>query len=257
MRGEHALAALRTSTRPHAAVVLAVVLTVGALVSGPGATSATRGALTAATASTRPVAFAARTGGALDLDLRPVTRRATIARCLVAGFATRPGQVSVLYGVRQKLPRGSVAVLILRNRAGRVRLCDRFGGDYPAQLPAPRATRTRPVVFYSTGRRYWSCEQSTQRLRRFTLTQWLSTRPVVHSVRLRFVVNGVPRRWFATRPVNGFAHVQAWLSGPLPRSARLAVEQRALDGQGRVLRHTRLPAHQRLAGCTNGSVQIG
>lgn len=240
------MAAPRTSTRRHGAVALSVVLTAGGLVSGLGTVP-----------SVLPVASAARTQGVLNLDLGPVTRRAAVARCLTPGFATRPAQVSVLYGVRQKLPRGSVAVLILRNRTGTVRLCDQFGGDYLAQLPPPRATPTKPVAFYSTGRRDWNCEQSTQRLRRFTMTQWLSTRPVVHSIRLRFVVNGVPRRWFATRPVNGFAHVQAWLSGPLPRSARLAVEQRALDGQGRALRHTPLPAHQRLPGCTNGSVQIG
>jgi hypothetical protein len=228
-----------------------------AVVSGLGAVSVGRVGVTDTGASVRPVASAARTGGVVDLDLGPVTRQAAVARCLASGFATRSGQVRVLYGVRQQLPRGSVAVLILRNGAGTVRLCDQFGGDYPARLPPPRATRTRPVVFYSTGRRDWNCEQSTQRLRRFTMTQWLSTEPVVHSVRLRFVVNGVPRRWFATRPLNGFAHVQAWLSGPLPCSARLAVEERVLDGHGRALRDTALPAHQRLAGCPNGSVQIG
>jgi len=251
------MAAPSASTRRHGAVVLSVMLTVGALISGLEAASATSGAVTDTAVSVRPAVLAARAGDVLDLDLGPVTRRAAVARCLAPGFATRPAQVSILYGVRQKLPGTSVAVLILRNRAGTVRLCDQFGGDYLAQLPPPRATRTKPVVFYSTGRSDWNCEQTTQRLRRFTMTQWLSTRPVVHTVRLRFVVNGAPRRWFATRPVNGFAHVQAWLSGPLPRNARLAVEQRALDGHGRPLRHTQLPEHRRLAGCTNGSVQIG
>ena len=122
------MAAPRTSTRRHGAVAFSVMLTVGGLVSGLGVASATRGAVTDTTASVRPVAFAARTDGVLNLDLRPVTRRAAIARCLTPGFATRPAQVSVLNGVlRQKLPRGSVAVLILRNRAGTVRLCDQFG----------------------------------------------------------------------------------------------------------------------------------
>ncbi len=183
--------------------------------------------------------------------------RADVAGCLAPDFATDPALVTVLYGVRQKTPDGSVPVLILRNRAGRIRLCDEFGGDYLAQLPPERATAANPVAFYSTGRRDWNCEQRTQKLRRFTMTEWLSTSAPVHTVRLRFVVDGTPGAWFATRAANGFAHLQAWLDGPLPRGTRLAVQQEVLDATGAPVAQTMLPAGQRLPGCTAGSVQIG
>src|SRR5690348_1536161 len=82
--------------------------------------------------------------GVVDLDLGPASAD-TVKRCLSPDFGTDPAQVSVLYGVRQRTGSGAAPVLVLRNAAGMTRLCDQYGGDYPAQAPAPVATRRNPV----------------------------------------------------------------------------------------------------------------
>jgi len=192
----------------------------------------------------------------LGLDLGPVTDPAAVAACLVPDFATDPAHVTVVYGVRQRTRGGSSAVLVLRNEAGETRLCDMFGGDYPAQLPLPHATATKPVAYYSTGRRDWSCSESTHRLTLFRISAWLSVSDAVDAVRLRFVADHKPGAWFTTSAVNGLAHLQAWLDGPLPRHARIVLQQQALDASGARIASV-LPASQVLPGCEAGSAQIG
>ncbi len=248
----------RAPARGHRGVVAATVLTVAAVVLGLGVL---RGGPpghdghgdAAARLAGSPTAAGEPT---LDLDLGP-TGPADVTGCLSPDFAGDPAQVTVLYGVRQRTHDGSVPVLVLRNRAGEVRLCDQFGGDYPAQAPPDRATAAEPVAFYSNGRRDWNCQQRTGTLRRFTLTEWLATASAVNSVRVRFVVNGRPGPWFTTRPVDGLAHLQGWLDGPLHRSARVVVEHQVLDAQGGTVTQTTLPSNQRVAGCSGGSAQIG
>ncbi|MGZ6804661.1 MAG: hypothetical protein ACXVFU_16575, partial [Nocardioidaceae bacterium] len=130
-------------------------------------------------------------------------------------------------------------------------------GDYPSQLPLREATAARPVTFYSAGRRDWSCEQASRTLKRFTMTEWLSVTKAVDSVRLRFVVDGTPGPWFTTRASHGFAHLQAWLDGPLPKSRHLLLEEQVLDASGAPVAQDTVPARQKLPGCVSGSVQIG
>ncbi len=191
----------------------------------------------------------------VDLDLGPVST-SDVAGCLTKGFAADPAEVTVAYGVEQRTVTGTVPVLILRNRAGQVRLCDQSGRDSPATSPAPTATERRPVAFYSTGRRDWSCT-SGDRLRRFTLTEWLSTAPSVDTVRVRFLVDGTPGPWFRTRAVGGFAHLAAWLDGPLSRGTRITLQHQVLDAAGGPVAQRALPSVQRLDGCSGGSAQIG
>ncbi len=195
----------------------------------------------------------ARTVG---LDLGPASPPAVKA-CLSPDFGTDPAQVSVVYGVEQRTASGAAAVYVLRNETGETRLCDQFGGDYPAQEPAPRATRRHPVAFYSTGRRAWTCAPDGHTVDRFVMTEWLSTAPRVHSLRLRFVVDGEPGPWFTTRAAHGFAHLTGWLEGPVSPGTPMSVQQQARDTRGRVVQQRTLPAHERLVGCAGGSAQIG
>lgn len=237
--------------------VVAVVLAVGALLLGIGAVKvlAPGGAEDRPASAARLAGASPASGDTIGLDLGPVTQ-ADVAACLAPGFAGDPAEVTVVYGVEQRTHDGSVPVMVLRNQAGQIRLCDQFGGDYPAEAP-PEATAAKAVAFLSSGRRDWNCEQRTRTLRRFTMTEWLSTSPEVDALRLRFVVDGVPGPWFTTRPVDGHAHLLGWLDGPLARGARLAVQQRVLDVHGSPVTQTTLPRSQRLPGCSGGSVQIG
>lgn len=213
--------------------------------------------------ATRPAAGPAtpghhRTSGApvptsTSADLGPVTDPAEVKDCLAPGFATDTADVAVVYGVTQKTPDGSSPVLVLRNATGQTRLCDLFGGDYPAMSPLPQADADHPVVFYSTGRRDWTCEQDTHALKRFTVTEWLSVADPVASVRLRFVVGGTPGDWVTTDARDGFVHLQAWLDGPVRHGTSLAMQQQVLDHQGNLVSHTVLPRTQRLPGCGPGS----
>lgn len=240
----------RGATRRHAAV-LGAALAVAGVALGVGALQVR------ATDPPGPDA-AARLAGSpverIDLDLGPASPE-SVRPCLSPDFGTDPAQISVRYGVRQRTGHGPAPVFVLRNPAGLTRLCDQYGGDYPAQAPAPVATRRHPVAFLSTGRRTWTCDGRT--VDRFVMTEWLSTAPRVRSVRLRFVVGQEPGPWFTTHPEHGFAHLSGWLAGPVAAGTPMAVQQQALDAGGRPVMQRVLPRRERLPGCAGGSAQIG
>ena len=250
---------LRAPGRGTAAVVaLVAVVMVGGL-----AVSSLRGRQDPGGPAAGPAAgpssaspSSARRYGGPTIDMGPVTDPGDVSGCLAEDFATDPAQVTVVYGERQRTRTGSSPVLVLRNEAGAIRLCDMFGGDYPAQLPLPHASATTPVAYFSTGRREWSCAESTHRLQLFQVSAWLSVNDTVDAVRLRFVVDGTPGPWFATSAANGLAHLQAWLADPQPPSARIVLQQQALDADGATIASV-LPAAQVLPGCETGSAQIG
>lgn len=240
----------RGGTRRHAAV-LGAALAVAGVALGVGALQVR------ATDPPGPDPSAQLAGSStdtVDLDLGPASR-AAVRPCLSPDFGTDPAQISVVYGVRQRTGSRPAPALVLRNPAGLTRLCDQYGGDYPAQAPAPVATRRHPVAFFSTGRRLWTCDGRT--VDRFVMTEWLSTAPRVRAVRLRFVVDGQPGPWFTTRPEHGFAHLTGWLAGPMAAGTPMAVQQQVRDAHGRVVRQGVLPHHERLPGCAGGSAQIG
>jgi hypothetical protein len=198
------------------------------------------------------------TGGAASIQLDVGSPGSgAVADCLGRGFATDPADVTVLYGVQQRTVSGEVPVLVLRNAAGELRLCDGFGPDSPAQVPVPTATAQRPVAFLSNGRRDWDCAPGSRDLRGFTITEWLSVAPQVDTVQLRFVVDGVAGPWFVTAAHDGVVHLTGWLHGPQPPSARVLVQHRILDAAGDPVAQRALPASQRLSGCAGGSAQIG
>ncbi len=242
----------RGRTRRYAGV-LGAALAVAGLALGIGAVQVL------ATGSSLPSHDTAELAGSpaaevVRLDVGPVGT-AAVKACLSPDFAAGPEQVTVAYGVEQRTRTGSAPVLVLRNRAGETLLCDQFGRDRPARAPAPHATRRHPVAFASTGRRVWTCDGHT--IRRFVMTEWLSTAPAVRSVRLRFVVDGAAGPWFVTRPANGLAHLGVWLDGPVPRGTRVVVQQQVRGAHGRLVRQHVLPGRERLVGCLGGSAQIG
>jgi hypothetical protein len=194
----------------------------------------------------------------LELDLGQVASPdpEVIAGCLVGGFAGSADAGEVLYGVRQRSADGEGLVLLLRNADGELLMCDSAGHDVPAQLPRPEATATEPVAFLTNGTMTWSCSGTT--VDGFRSTVWLRVAPEVDRVQQRFWVDGVAGPWFSTNTYDGYAHLQAWLTGPLAKSTKLAVEQRALDSDGRALDQDAFADRPvRLAGCRGGDVAIG
>ena len=231
-----------------AIVAVAVVLGVAALVNR-GADAPT----TAGTPGQQPTVLGEQT---LDIDLGDVTDPTAIADCLPRELAEDVSDVDVLYGVQQRTSDGSAPTLLLRNAAGRVRLCDAAGPDNAAQMPAPTANDSEPVVTLGNGQASWDCTGRT--LERYTATSWLAVGPQVDRVQQRFVVDGVEGPWFTTRAQGGYAHLQTWLDGPLKKRARIAVQNRVLDAAGQVVEQSTLPTvPQPLAGCAGGDAQIG
>lgn len=194
----------------------------------------------------------------VDLDLGP-TSEADVTSCLTPGFAADAAEVDVLYGVEQRRLGGSSPVLVLRNAAGDVRLCDQFGGDSPSQAPLATASPAHPVAFLSNGRSSWSCAGTTKVLNRFEQSTWLAVAPEVSTVQQRYLVGGVPGAWFTSRAQDGYVHLQSWLEGPEPASTRFAEQFRVLDASGDDVPQTALPTRQSLLpGCSKGgSAQIG
>jgi hypothetical protein len=235
-----------------AAVAAAVLLTVGVTAS-LGHRSGGPDTATQASAGTTGTAPPVRS--VVDLDQGPVTDPADVAACLAPDFATDPAEVAVVYSQRQLAPAGTTPVLVLRNRAGELRLCDVFGGDHPASAPPGRATAKHLVAFFSNGRRDWHCAGHT--LQRFVLSEWLSVGDPVHTVRLRFVVDGKPGPWFRTAAHGGLVHVQAWLDGPVHPGGTVRLQHRVLAADGTPVARSVLPHSQRLPGCEGGDVQIG
>lgn len=191
---------------------------------------------------------AAREDATLDLDLGPVTDPTS---CLSDAFAPDAESVDVLYGVHQRTADGSSPVLLLRNVAGELRLCDVAGPDAPAQQPLPEPSDAERVAFLTNGRMVWDCSGTT--VDRYTSTMWLAVTPEVGWVQQRFRVDGVPGPWFSTQAQGGYAHLQTWLDGPVPAGAALDVQVRVLDPDRQPVRQSVQP----LPGCTEGDVRIG
>jgi hypothetical protein len=192
-----------------------------------------------------------------SLDLGPTTSDDVVS-CLAPDFAVDPQEVDVLYGVQQRRLGGTNAVLVLRNAAGDIRLCDQFGGDRPSEAPLPSATPEEPVQFLSNGRTEWSCSGTTlDRLRKST---WLTVSPDVATVRQRYLVDGEPGRWFDTAVEHGYAHLQTWITGPHPAGTTYAEEFRVLDEAGNAVQQDVLPTEPAaLSGCPaeGDSAEIG
>lgn len=192
----------------------------------------------------------------LDLDLGSVSGEAAVRGCLAPDFAADPSAVEVLYGVRQRTAVDDAPVLLLRNDAGELQTCDMNGPDRPAQLPVPSASAGEPVVFLSNGKTDWQCTDT--RLDRFTSTTWLSVAPTVDRVQQRFIVDGRPGRWFTTRAVGGYAHLQTWLDGPVAETSSIEVETRVLNAAGDPVPQSNVPTTADLVpGCTGDDVRIG
>ena len=194
-----------------------------------------------------------------DLD-RGAVSDADVATCLAPDFATAVADVDPLYGEVQSTPSGEEPVLVLRNQAGDLRLCDAFGGDSPAVAPLPTPSVTDPVAFLSTGRASWQCTGDDRlALGGYQSTSWLAVAPTVHTIEQRYVVDGSPGEWFSTTPRGGYAHLHTWIDGPLPAGTTYAVQWRVLDADGHPVQQSTLPtARTGLSGCTAaGSAQIG
>jgi hypothetical protein len=189
------------------------------------------------------------------LDLGAVPDEEALSVCSSPKFA-KDGPVEVLYGVRQATEDGAVPVVLLRNDEGDLRLCDVEGPDSPSQYPVPVASEAQPVVFLTNGRAAWDC--TGQKLERYTSTTWLAVGPEVATVEQRFVVDGAEGPWFSTEPVDGYAHLQTWEVGPLPKRTDLTVETRVLDAEGEPVPQDALPVGAREVGwCEDGDVEIG
>jgi hypothetical protein len=250
-----------STPRRHLGAVVAVVLAVAAVLVGASALAHedTEPAPTAAAPAPAPAPVATT-----DLDRGPVSD-ADVAACASGGFAADPSSVEVLYGVRQLSADGDVPVLLLRNAAGDLRFCDVAGPDAPAQLPLPAASAGEPVVFLTNGRKSWDCSDSGDGrdgpgspVEGYTATTWLAVGPEVATVQERFWQDGEPGPWFSTAASGGYAHLQTWITGPVPATTRLGVQTRVLDADGRPVAQSALSRGRvPLAGCTDGDVQIG
>ncbi len=191
----------------------------------------------------------------LALDAGELSAAQALAACSTGAFAAG-GDVTVLYAVRQQSQHGDSPVVLLRNAAGELRLCDAAGPDAPAVLPLPEASEADPVAFLTNGRAAWDCSGST--VDGYTATLWLAVGPQVDRVEQRYVVEGEPGPWFSTTARNGYAHLQTWIDGPVGPDGALAVQQRVLDADGAPVPQGALPTTpQPLAGCRGGDAQIG
>jgi len=194
-----------------------------------------------------------------DLD-RGTVSDTDVAACLTPDFATAVADVDVLYGEVQSTPSGQAPVLVLRNQAGDLRLCDAFGGDSPAVAPVPTPSDTEPVAFLSTGRASWQCTgPSKLALGGYQSTTWLAVASTIHTIEQRYVVDGTPGEWFSTTAHGGYAHLHTWIDGPQPAGTTYAVQWRVLDAEGHTVQQSALPTARRaLPGCTSGgSAEIG
>ena len=189
----------------------------------------------------------------LDLDLGPVADpMAAAAKCLGEDSSS----AQAFYAVEQRTESGAVPVLVLDRGDGDLFFCDMDGMDRPAVMPVPTATDSDPVAFLTNGRLSWDCDGMT--LKRHTSTTWLSVADEVAEVQQRFWVDGEAGPWFTTTAQDGYAHLQTWLTGPLPEKSDLQMEQRVLDSAGDPVSQSAIPtAKQPLAGCSGGDAQIG
>lgn len=239
-------------SRRHFGAVVAAVLAVAVVVTGASALS-----LTGRDPDPTPAqqASAPTQDPTVDLDQGEPTA-ADVEACVSGDFAPDASSVEVLYGVRQQSPDGDVPVLLLRNAAGDLRFCDLAGPDAPAQLPLPETSADEPVVFLTNGRRSWDC--TGRQVEGYTATTWLAAGPEVATLQQRYWQDGKPGPWFTTEARGGYAHLQTWVTGPLPEQAQLGVQTQALDADGRTVSWSALPrGRQPLPGCVGGDAQIG
>jgi hypothetical protein len=183
----------------------------------------------------------------IEVDHGPTSDPDAVAACAGDGFVDDPAEAEVLYDVVQRGPAGTSPVLVLRNAAGDLRLCDIAGADRAAVLPVP--AEGEPVGFLSSGSQAWDCDGRV--LSGFRSTTWLLVGDQVIQAQQRFVVDGTPGPWFSTRAVGGIVHLQTWL-GPQTQDVEIVAEQQVLDAAGEVVRQDTWPATQRLAGCPMG-----
>lgn len=190
----------------------------------------------------------------LGLDRGQLGEAAALETCSTPRFAGR-GPVEVLYGVRQLAADGEAPVVVLRNEAGELRLCDAAGADSPSQAPLPAPDAAAPVAFLNA-RVSWECTGNT--LDRYTSASWLLVDDRVVTVRQRLWVDGDPGPWFTTEAVDGIVHLAAWEDGPLPPGTDLGVEFDVLDRDGAAVPQGVLPVDPAAVGwCEDGDVQIG
>jgi hypothetical protein len=192
--------------------------------------------------------------GTVELDLGLPTLE-SLRSCLSPGFATTRIDVTVLYAMQQQTRDGEAPALLLRNRAGDVRMCDIDGIDSPGEAPVPLPDAGQPVTFVGTGRSTWTCDDELTS--RFLATQWLAVASEVADVRVRYHVDGTPGPWFVTKRAGGYVHLQAWIDGPDPADTRYAVEYRVLDTDGNAVPQDVLPTRPTsITGCPAGSTTM-
>jgi hypothetical protein len=190
----------------------------------------------------------------LLLDRGPVPEDDALAACSGGRFAGGE-PVEVLYGVRQLAADSQGPVVVLRNAAGELRLCDAAGPDVPSRAPVPSATDAEPVALLNA-RAAWDCTRD--RLDRYTSATWLAVDDRVATVRQRLWVDGEPGPWFTTQATGGYAHLGAWEDGPLPPGTELAAQYDVLDADGAAVEQQALPTEPAEVGwCEDGDVQIG
>jgi hypothetical protein len=191
----------------------------------------------------------------VNIDLYPTVTEAQVQACLTSTFATTVADAQVLYAEVQKTEGAPVPVLVLRNKAGELRLCDSFGGDAPSVAPVEYADAAHAVRLLSNGRQAWDCDGT--RLAGFTISHWLSVSDSVDRVELRFLVDGTSSPWFSTQAQRGFVHLRGWL-GEQIAGATITVQTKVLDKAGNPVPQDALPTTpQPLTGCEHGPVQIG
>jgi hypothetical protein len=192
----------------------------------------------------------------VDIDLSPDVTTAELDACLTNTFGKDAAGVSVLYAEVQKTESGQASVLVLRNKAGELRLCDSFGADSPAVLPVKYADAGHAVRLLTNGRQAWECDGT--RLAGFTVSDWLSVGTVVDTVAVRFLVNGASSPWYTTKAQHGFVHVHGWLAGQNV-GAKVTMQTRIDDKAGHAVHQDALPTHPTpITGCAGGGdIQIG
>jgi len=190
----------------------------------------------------------------LALDLPGDVTDAQVRACLTRAFAPSVADVEVLYSTIQKTETGQSAVLILRNDAGTLRLCDANGGDYPSQLPIEYADAATPIRHLTNGRMGWDCNGN--KLDAFNVTRWFSVAAGVDRVELRFVVDGAAGPWFSAQAKEGFVHVHGWLDQQ-EVGAAVHVQVRVLDTNGVSVPQTEIAtAPQPVMACDGSDVEI-
>lgn len=190
-----------------------------------------------------------------ELDVSGNVTDEDILACLTRPFARSLDEVTVLYSTIQQVEGGEAPVLVLRNTAGELRLCDSNGGDYPSVAPVEYADAATPVRYLANGRMAWDCDGT--KLTGFQVTQWYSVAPAVDRAELRFIIDGTTGPWFSAKASGGFVHVHGWL-GEQTDGAKVELQSRLLDANGASVAQNEVPTDaQPVMDCDGRSIQIG